>query len=257
MRPAGSSRLCALLCRQLPLCFGAMPLALRVFLVRKRYRDGPAQRAMFLTNFSCLEARYVLQTSCSQRLPQFYPLLALARSKQDPINRGHGAQYLYRPAPASRTQPEQASNHDRKSLIKSTSHALRGETFGQDGIYTSEESSDTSVWCLWAGGSRHTPVAEKLSIHGFNGCIGRLKAVIGHKAKAFSRAGLRVAHDLWCLDDHAKGAERVIEQLQQTQQIIVQQIPTAVATCAEQEALSFKFMVAGPTQCRSCCVGGR
>ena len=28
------------------------------------------------------------------------PLDGLARSKQDPINRGHGAQYLYRPMPA-------------------------------------------------------------------------------------------------------------------------------------------------------------
>ncbi len=28
------------------------------------------------------------------------PLVRLARSKQDPINRGHGAQYLYRPLPA-------------------------------------------------------------------------------------------------------------------------------------------------------------
>ncbi len=28
------------------------------------------------------------------------PLVGLARSKQDPINRGHGAQYLYRPSPA-------------------------------------------------------------------------------------------------------------------------------------------------------------
>ena len=28
------------------------------------------------------------------------PLVRLARSKQDPINRGHGAQYLYRPPPA-------------------------------------------------------------------------------------------------------------------------------------------------------------
>ena len=28
------------------------------------------------------------------------PLVGLARSKQDPINRGHGAQYLYRPPPA-------------------------------------------------------------------------------------------------------------------------------------------------------------
>ncbi len=29
------------------------------------------------------------------------PLLGLARSKQDPINRGHGAQYLYCPPPAA------------------------------------------------------------------------------------------------------------------------------------------------------------
>ncbi len=28
------------------------------------------------------------------------PLVGLARSKQDPIDRGHGAQYLYRPPPA-------------------------------------------------------------------------------------------------------------------------------------------------------------
>ncbi len=28
------------------------------------------------------------------------PLLGLARFKQDPINRGHGAQYLCRPPPA-------------------------------------------------------------------------------------------------------------------------------------------------------------
>ncbi|EIE22539.1 hypothetical protein COCSUDRAFT_33311 [Coccomyxa subellipsoidea C-169] len=28
------------------------------------------------------------------------PLVGLARSKQDPIIRGHGAQYLYRPPPA-------------------------------------------------------------------------------------------------------------------------------------------------------------
>ena len=32
------------------------------------------------------------------RAPSFLLLVGLARSKQDPINRGHGAQYLYRPA---------------------------------------------------------------------------------------------------------------------------------------------------------------
>ncbi len=31
---------------------------------------------------------------------KFLPLVGLARSKQDPINRGHGAQDLYRPPPA-------------------------------------------------------------------------------------------------------------------------------------------------------------
>ena len=31
---------------------------------------------------------------------KFLPLVGLARSKQDPINRGHGAQNLYRPPPA-------------------------------------------------------------------------------------------------------------------------------------------------------------
>ena len=30
---------------------------------------------------------------------KFLPLVGLARSKQDPINRGHGAQCLYRPPP--------------------------------------------------------------------------------------------------------------------------------------------------------------
>ena len=30
----------------------------------------------------------------------FLPLVGLVRSKQKPINHGHGAQYLYRPPPA-------------------------------------------------------------------------------------------------------------------------------------------------------------
>ncbi len=32
------------------------------------------------------------------------PLVGLARSKQDPVNRVHGAQYLYRPPPAGANQ---------------------------------------------------------------------------------------------------------------------------------------------------------
>ena len=35
-----------------------------------------------------------------EKAAKFLPLVGLARSKQDPINRGHGAQYLYRPPPA-------------------------------------------------------------------------------------------------------------------------------------------------------------
>ena len=41
-----------------------------------------------------------LQTSCSQGLPHILPLVGFARSKRGPINRGHGAQYFYRPPPA-------------------------------------------------------------------------------------------------------------------------------------------------------------
>ena len=39
---------------------------------------------------------------------KFLPLVGLARSKQDPINRGHGAQYLYRPPPAGAGKPSKA-----------------------------------------------------------------------------------------------------------------------------------------------------
>ena len=31
---------------------------------------------------------------------KFLPLVAFARFKQDPMNRGHGAEYMYRPPPA-------------------------------------------------------------------------------------------------------------------------------------------------------------
>ena len=39
---------------------------------------------------------------------KFLPLVGLTRSKQDPINRGHGAQYLYRPPPAGAKWPNLA-----------------------------------------------------------------------------------------------------------------------------------------------------
>jgi hypothetical protein len=45
------------------------------------------------THFLPQEARYELQVKAADILP----LVRLARSKQDPVNRGHGAQYLYCP----------------------------------------------------------------------------------------------------------------------------------------------------------------
>ena len=47
---------------------------------------------------------YVLQTSCNLKAATILPLVGLARFKQDPINRGHGALYLYRPPPAGTVQ---------------------------------------------------------------------------------------------------------------------------------------------------------
>ena len=37
----------------------------------------------------------------AQQAAKCLPLVGLAKSKQDPINRGHGAQYLNRPPPAA------------------------------------------------------------------------------------------------------------------------------------------------------------
>ena len=58
---------------------------------------------IIITRFSCLRARCVCRQAAlkaAKILPHVG--LELARSKQDPINRGHGAhgQYLYRPPPA-------------------------------------------------------------------------------------------------------------------------------------------------------------
>ena len=54
---------------------------------------------IIITCFSCLEARCVCRQA-AVKAAKILPLVGLARSKQDPINRGHGAQYLYRPPPA-------------------------------------------------------------------------------------------------------------------------------------------------------------
>ena len=52
-----------------------------------------------LTCSSCLEARCVCRQA-AEEAAKILPLVGLARSKQYPINRGHGAQYFYRPPPA-------------------------------------------------------------------------------------------------------------------------------------------------------------
>ena len=47
---------------------------------------------------SCLEARCVCRDA-AVKAAKILPLVGLASSKQDPINPGHVAQYLYRPPP--------------------------------------------------------------------------------------------------------------------------------------------------------------
>ena len=53
----------------------------------------------FYYTLSCLEARCVCRQA-AVKAAKILPLVGLARSKQDPINRGHGPQCLYRPPPA-------------------------------------------------------------------------------------------------------------------------------------------------------------
>ena len=52
-----------------------------------------------VTRFSCLEAECICRQA-AVKAAKILPLVGHARSKQDPINRGHGAQYLDRPPPA-------------------------------------------------------------------------------------------------------------------------------------------------------------
>ena len=54
---------------------------------------------IIIARFSRLEARCVCKQAAA-KAAKILPLVRLARSKQDPINRGHGAQYQYRPPPA-------------------------------------------------------------------------------------------------------------------------------------------------------------
>ncbi len=64
-------------------------------------------------------------------------------------------------------------------------------------------------------GVRHRdgPVAQVLPVHGLDGGVARLKAVVRHEAEAARVAGLGVAHDLGRVDDDAERAERVVQQL--------------------------------------------
>ena len=59
----------------------------------------PQTKYYYITRFSCLEARCVCRQA-AVKAAKILPLVGLARYKQDPINRGHDAQYLYRPQPA-------------------------------------------------------------------------------------------------------------------------------------------------------------
>ena len=54
---------------------------------------------IIIARFSCLEARCVCRQT-AVKATKILPLVGLPRFKQDPINRGYGAQYLYRPPPA-------------------------------------------------------------------------------------------------------------------------------------------------------------
>ena len=54
---------------------------------------------IIITRFSCLEARCVCRQA-AVKAEKNLPLVGLTRSKQDPINRGHGAQNSCRAPPA-------------------------------------------------------------------------------------------------------------------------------------------------------------
>lgn len=62
-------------------------------------------------------------------------------------------------------------------------------------------------------GHRDGPVAKVLAVHGLDGGVGRVKAGEINKSVALGVSRVRISHDLGCLEDHAKGAERVVEEL--------------------------------------------
>jgi hypothetical protein len=59
-------------------------------------------RELSLHSFPAKEGKLRPADKLQVKAATFLPFVGLARSKQDPINRGHGAQYIYRPPPVSR-----------------------------------------------------------------------------------------------------------------------------------------------------------
>ena len=55
---------------------------------------------LFITCFSCQSRQGASADKVQVKAAKVLPLVGLARSKQDPINYGHGAQYLYCLPPA-------------------------------------------------------------------------------------------------------------------------------------------------------------
>jgi hypothetical protein len=80
---------------------------------------------LLLHAFPAKEARCVLQLDKLQvKVAKFLPLIGLARSKQEPINREHGAQYLYRNMQAVHAGKAHSSDTDNGLLQEpTTSHS--------------------------------------------------------------------------------------------------------------------------------------
>ena len=55
---------------------------------------------VMITRFPAKRGKVRPADKLQVKAAKFLPFVGLARSKQDPINRGHGAQYLYRFPPA-------------------------------------------------------------------------------------------------------------------------------------------------------------
>ena len=84
---------------------GYFTLEIMGLLKARGARFGPVPKPSISLKFPAIIHQATL---CSLRYSQgagrggrsFLPHVGLARSNQDPVNRGHGAQYLYHPPPA-------------------------------------------------------------------------------------------------------------------------------------------------------------